>query len=464
VRVERVLIVRLHGSLVGSVGHPRNPRPPYPCKYLEALLLQEGRVGVRFVDGLVHPRAQAGLVARVRRDEPDVVVLQANTLDLDLLRGTTASLRALPKPPVTILVGQVLAAPDLVDLASLPGLDLAVPGEAEQRVLGILRALDAGRSVGSLRADLEGAPPAIVERPSSLPWLRFTRADLHDYRMHYPLRMARRARWGHLLTSRGCHGGCLFCSPVTRESYGSRLRLRDPGELLGEVRRLVGLGATVLSLDDDDFTASREHVLAFCDGLVGMGEPPRWICHARIDDLDAELIQRMAAAGCVLLRFGVEAASPAVLRTLRKTARADWAELAGEVFDRCHAAGMATTALVLLGNPDETLEQARASVELAHRLQPDMVQFHYFTPYPGSLAWERYGHRFPADAVGRLYHYAAPPVNLSAMGSGELEALYRQAYRGFLLRPGFLLQHARRYLRFYGHNPDILIDLLPHRS
>lgn len=462
--LDRVLILRLHGSLVGSVGHPRNPRPPYPCKYLEALLLQEGRVGVRFVDGLVHPRAQAGLVARVRRDEPDVVVLQANTLDLELLGSTTAALRALSRPPVTILVGQVLAAPGLVDVHSLPGLDLAVPGEAELEVLGILRGLAAGRSVDALRADLAGARPVVVDQPSSLPWPRFTRADLHDYRMHYPLRMAGRARWGHLLTGRGCPGGCLFCSPVTRESYGTRLRLRQPGELLGEVRQLVDLGATVLSLDDDDFTASRDHVLAFCDGLRGMSSPPRWICHARIDDLDPDLIERMAAAGCVLLRFGVEAAAPAVLRTLCKTPRSDWAELAQDVFDRCHAAGMATTALVLLGNPDETREQAEASIALVHRLRPDMVQFHYFTPYPGSPAWERYGHRFPADAVGRLYHYAAPPVNLSAMGADELEALYRRAYRGFLLRPGFLLGHARRYLPFYRHNPDLLFDLLPHRS
>jgi anaerobic magnesium-protoporphyrin IX monomethyl ester cyclase len=195
-----------------------------------------------------------------------------------------------------------------------------------------------------------------------------------------------------------------------------------------------------------------------------MPQPPRWICHARIDDLDPVLIERMARAGCALLRFGVEAASPEVLRTLRKTAREDWAELAQEVFDRCHAAGMATTALVLLGNPEETREQAEATVALARRLRPDMVQFHYFTPYPGSLAWERYRERFPPGVVERLYHYAAPPVNLSRMGDDELAALYRRAYRGFLLRPGFLLGHAARYLPFYMDNPDILLDLLPTGS
>ncbi len=463
-RVERVLIVRLHGALVGQVGHPRNPRPPYACKYLEALLLRDGCVRVGFVDGLVHPRAQAGLLAQVARLGPDVVVIQASSLDLDLLRATLAALRGLDQPPLTILMGQILAAPGLVDPATMVGLDLAVPGEAEERVYQILGELDRGRSLQALRAELEGTPPFLVQSPSQLPPLLFTRASLHDYRMHYPLRMLGRARWGHLLTGRGCPGACLFCSPVTRESYGTHLRLREPQELQAEVRGLVRLGATVLSLDDDDFTASRDHVLAFCEGLGRMADPPRWICHARIDDMDPELIERMAQAGCVLLRFGVEAASPAVLRTLRKTGRDDWAELAQEVFARCHGAGMATTALVLLGNPDESLEQAEQSVALAHALGPDMVQFHYFTPYPGSAAYERYRDQLPVEVVPQLYHYSAPPVNLSRMGDGELAELYRRAYRGFLLRPGFLLAHARRYLPFYWHNPDLLLDLLPRRS
>ncbi len=462
--LRRVLIVRLHGTLVGQVGHPRNPRPPYPCKYLEALLVRDGRFGVAFLDGLVHPRAQARLPQRVEGLEPDVVVLQANTLDLALLRDTLEALRALPRPPVTILIGQVLAAPGIVDVESMPGLDLAVPGEAEERVYRALCELDAGRSLDALRSEIELEPPAIVQRPGRLPHPLFTAADLHDYRMHYPLRMTGRARWGHLLSCRGCLGTCLFCSPVTRESYGRQLRLREPGELLDEVQGLVRLGATVLSIDDDDFTASREHVLAFCDGLERMVDPPRWIVHARIDDLDPSLIERMAAAGCVLLRFGVEAASPRVLRTLRKTAREDWAELAREVFTRCHAAGMATTALVLLGNPDETLEEAEASIALAHDLAPDMVQFHYFTPYPGSAAWERYADRLSSAVVPELYHYRAPPVNLSCMADADLEALFRGAYRGFLLRPGFLLEHARRYLPFYRDNPELVFDLLPRRS
>jgi len=459
--VQRVLIARLHGTLVGRVGHPRNPRPPYTVKYLEALLLRDPRIGVRFVDGLVHPRSQARLVQHIATLNPQVVVLQATTLDLPLLHSTLDALRALPEPPVTILVGQVLAAPGVVDIDAMPGLDLAVSGEAEQRVYRILQELDSGRTNDAIRDEYEHAGHAIVERPSQLPPLHFTRASLLDYRRHYPLRMRGRARWGHLLTGRGCPGGCLFCSPVTRESYGARLRLRDPGELLSELEGQLGLGATVFALDDDDFTASKPHVEAFCDGLQRMAAPPRWICHARIDDLDPSLIERMAAAGCVLMRFGVESASPRVLRTLNKTRRPDWAELARDVFARCHKAGVATSALVLLGNPDETRDEAESTIALARQLAPDMVQFHYFTPYPGSVAYQRYGHRIPTELVPSLYHYDTPPVNLSRMGDAELSALYRSAYRGHLLRPGFVLRHGIRYLPFYASNPDIFLDLLP---
>ncbi len=462
--MSRVLLVRLHGPLVGQVGHPRNPRPPYPLKYLEALLLRDGRFGVSLVDGLVHPRAQGRLLERIVSTRPEVLVLQANTTDLPLLEATTRAIARLPEPPVTVLVGQVLAAPDVLPEGGLAGVDLALQGEPEERAYRLICDLERGRSATTLRGELAGEGPSLVEEPSQLPPPRFSRADLHDYRMHYPLRMRGRARWAHLLTSRGCPGGCLFCSPITRESYGQRLRLRDPGELLGELRGLLGLGANVISLDDDDFTASPEHVWSFCDGLATLRDPPRWICHARIDDMSPALIERMAAGGCVLLRFGVEAASPRVLRTLGKSTHPDWASMAREVFDRCRAAGMATTALVLLGNPEETRAEAEASVALAHALRPDMVQFHYFTPYPGSEAWRRYGPRYEPGSVERMYHYAAPPWNLSELGDEELERLYRSAYRGFLLRPGFLLEHARRYLPFYRANPELVFDLLPRWS
>lgn len=452
-RVARVALIRLHGRLVGATGHPRNPRPPWTLAYLEALLLRDGRYGVRFHDQLTHPLPGARLAAWLGRWAPQVVVLQVTTLDLDALAEATAVIAALPERPVVLAVGQALA------LGTLPGVDLCLPGEAEERALGVIADLDAGRPVAPA-----GDGPALVEHPSRLPPPSWDRARLAAYPMHYPLRLAARARWGHLLTGRGCPGGCLFCSPVTRESYGTRLRLREPGEILAEVRALAALGVNVLSLDDDDFTASREHVLAFCEGLAGAAPGMRWICHARLDDLDASLMERMAAAGCVLLRFGVEAAAPRVLRILHKTQREDWEDLAKEVFHRARALGMATTALVLLGNPDETLEEAQRSIALARALQPDMVQFHYFTPYPGSPAFTRWREHIPPAAVPSLYHYRAPPVNLSRMSDEELAAIHGAAYRRVLLRPAFALAHLRTYAPFYRHNPGVLLDLLPQRS
>jgi radical SAM superfamily enzyme YgiQ (UPF0313 family) len=458
--VARVAGIRLHGHLVGATGHPRNPRPPWTLAYLESLLLRDGRFGVRFHDQLTHPLPAQRLRAWLTRWAPQVVVLQVTSLDLDALADAVAVLGALPEPPVVLAVGQALA----LGAAALPGVDLCLPGEAEERALAVIADLDRGRPVADLAAELATESPALVEQPSRLPAPPWGRARLAAYPMHYPLRMAAPARWGHLLTGRGCPGGCLFCSPVTRESYGARLRLREPVEIMAEVGTLARLGVNVLSLDDDDFTADREHVLAFCDGLVRTAPGTRWICHARLDDLDAPLMERMAEAGCVLLRIGVEAASPRVLRTLHKTTRADWEELALEVFSRARALGMATTALVLLGNPDETLEEAERSVALAGSLRPDMVQFHYFTPYPGSPAFARYRDRIPPEAVPALYHYRAPPVNLSRMSDPELTQIYHSAYRRILAHPGFVLTHLRTYAPFYLHNPGLLFDLLPHRS
>lgn len=459
-RARRVLLLRLHGARVAQVGHPRNARPPYPLKYIEALLEREGRFVSRLLDGLIEPLDMSALLAEVLVWEPDVLVVQATTLDLRELREFTVGLASSARPPGLVIgVGQALLAPERPG-GSLPGIDLLVQGEPEEFVLKLILGFDRGLTIQELREEIP-PEPMVVPDPNLLPHPRFSARELGAYRMHYPLRVPLRVRWGHILSSRGCPNQCLFCSPVTRESYGHRLRVRDPDDVLAEIEGLVRQGANLICFDDDNLSASREHLGALCEGIAARHLGLGWICHARLDDLDEPMIALLARSGCRLLRFGVEAASAEVLRTLRKTRIPDWEARARRVFAACREQGIGTTALLLLGNPGETLEEARQTLRLARDLRPDLVQFHYFTPYPGSPAFELYKDRIPEDQVPLLYHYDAPPLNLSQMSDEQLAAIYRSAYLGFLGRPAFLVEHLRTYLPFYLRNPGLLWESLP---
>jgi hypothetical protein len=89
---------------------------------------------------------------------------------------------------------------------------------------------------------------------------------------------------------------------------------------------------------------------------------------------------------------------------------------------------------------------------------------HFYTPYPGSKAWERYKHLIADSDSKEMFHYATPKFALSEVPIEELVKLRSAFYRRYILRPRFALDHLLKHWRFYLHNPDILQTLLGIRK
>lgn len=453
-----VLLLRLHGSLVGAAGHPRNCRPPWHLKYLERMLEDVG-CAVSLRDAMVAPAPTAALVREAQAAEAAVHVVHATTLDLPELRTYAQAVRGAGAPVLLLVVGQVTAAPEALD--GIAGVDAVVQGEPEEVVLAVVEALAAGASRAEALSAVP-AQPALVKDPDSLPLARYTPEELRAYRMDYPLPINKKVRWGHVLSSRGCPHPCVYCSPVTRETWGRNFRPRSAASVVEEVDSLVALGANAICFDDDDLTATPGHTRRLSEALAARDTVVPWIAHARIDDVDGPLLETMARGGCVLLRFGVEAASERVLDTLQKRhRRGGWAERARDVFAHCRRLGIATTGLFLVGNPGETRAEAEQTLQLALDIKPDLVQFHYFTPYPGSAAFAEYRDQLDEGDIERLYHYETPRVNPSQIPDDELHGLQRDFYLRYFGRPRFLARHALRYGPFYLRNPGVALRIAP---
>ena len=60
----------------------------------------------------------------------------------------------------------------------------------------------------------------------------------------------------------------------------------------------------VFKLNHDLFTVSRRKVLNFCETIASRRY--RWACSARVDCVDAGLLEAMQAAGCCSIYFGIE--------------------------------------------------------------------------------------------------------------------------------------------------------------
>jgi anaerobic magnesium-protoporphyrin IX monomethyl ester cyclase len=463
IKYKKILMIRLSSGAGGAVSFPRAVRPPYLLKYAQALLKSKGKYEIRLVDCLAAPLPTAQLAASTLLWNPDIIVTSSMTAESDILKEYCSTVRNNSVIPL-IAVGQGVTADET---GFCPGtVDLVLPGEAEEALVSFIEEFNRTASFGSAVSSCGRIPgkPFIVKNLDLLPFPEYSAEELRQYRFIYPLKISKKITWGHILSSRGCPNSCIFCSQVTRESYGEELRLRSAANVADEIERLLASGANTISFDDDNFTQEKSHVLALCREIEKRKLKFGWIAHARIDNVDDEMLSWMKRSGCVLLRYGIESGSNCIISLLCKTKLPDWNAAARDAFTRTRRAGIGTVALFLIGNPTETEEDIRRSIDLSLEIRPDVIQVSYFTPYPGSKAHGMYAGRMGGARFSEMYHYSAPAVNLSGLDARELEYFFGEFYRRFMLRPAFLLAHAARYLPFYFFNLGVLFELLRIRK
>lgn len=462
---EKVLLVRGSSTLMQKVKHPFHCLPPYTLKYIEALLMRENNCQSRLIDCMVYPVNIDMLVAQTLAWSPGIIVISANILNLKEARHY-ASLVKKQNDIFIILVGHFGASDFAEHLLSENNFDVIILGEAECEITSLIQRLlhsESTRDDEIRRYKLRqrgGREPFVVDDLDGLPFPVYTPQQLQEYNFLYPLKINKRVTWGHIISSRGCPGSCIFCSPVTRISYGKKLRSRSAGNIVEELAYLKKLGANIISFDDDDFTISREHVKAICREIQKRNLNIHWIAHARVDNMTFDLLKIMKEAGCIFLRFGIESGSERIIKVLGKTSSdIDWIQKSKEVFRDAQRLGIVTYALFIIGSPTESREEVEESLRLAKELAPDLIQVHFFTPYPGSVSYRQLKSDIKDKSLFAMYHYDVSVDNVSNIDSETLSKIQVDFYRNFFFRPNFLLRHFCKYIVFYFFNRKIFLRL-----
>ncbi|HAH19305.1 MAG: hypothetical protein A2Y00_07055 [Omnitrophica WOR_2 bacterium GWF2_43_52] len=454
-KFNKICLIRMDSRILKiTAGHPKHFSPPFTLKYIQALLAKNENFQVKLIDCIVTSVDLKNLLDRSLDWGTEVMVVSSTTHSRELAMQF-CSLVKMKKDVFVVAVGQGATAHSFDYCFPSSPFDVVLRGESEQEVISLLESLNSGENQQQIRETyrkkLNAKEVTLIWDLDSLPFPDYEDREIEAYRFFYPIRTWKRLRWGHILSSRGCHHGCIFCSQIIRETYGNKMRLRDPVKVVDEIEYLMGKGINIIAFDDDNFTASAQHVVAISSELIKRKLKIRWIAHARADELSIPLMHLMKKAGCVLLRFGIESASARIIRILKKNTRdTNWIETIENILRHCRKTGIATHALFMVGNPTETSEEIKATIQLAEILKPDLIQVHFFTPYPGSVIYENVcNHVIRNHQLSQMHHYAFPKVNLAYVDSDDLMMLRALFYRRFLLRPSFLLKHFSRYFLYY---------------
>jgi radical SAM superfamily enzyme YgiQ (UPF0313 family) len=184
-----------------------------------------------------------------------------------------------------------------------------------------------------------------------------------------------------IITSRGCPAACNFCAASKMFPGGVRYRNMDHVaseiEYLQSRQKLSGL-----KIFDSTFTASRDHVEAFCK----MVKPfkMKWECEIRADTVDYNLLRLMNDAGCYYINMGMETTNT---EHLKKIAKGITPRQVLSVLDMCTDIGIFTKVFFTFGHINQTFKECLDDIRF---IEDNKARIHFFAItvgmriYPGT--------------------------------------------------------------------------------
>ncbi len=449
---QNILLIRTPSQVFRYSSHPRCFRPPYHLKYLQSLLLERD-YGVKLIDGYIDILNERLLVNLLRRETYGFCVFSGTTHTVSRLLNLAKTVKDISSNTFVLAVGQHPTYESQDFIFKNSPIDYILKGEHEVEALNLIEKFSKNASFSLAKYIYDKGKKEdsinLIYNLDRLPFPLFTEKELNKYEFFLPLPIAKKVKWGHLLTSRGCPHECIFCSQMVRETFGKFVRYRSPKNVVDEMQLLKEKGVNVIVINDDSFTISFLHVIAICDEIMRRGLSINWIAHSRVDNVSLELLKRMQRAGCVFLRFGVESGSERIIAVLKKTKHNHkWWNQSIKAFELCKECKISTAAYFIIGNPGETEIDIEKSIDLAKKLKPDVLQLHFFTPYPGSPVFEFYKNKIGSNREV-LYHYSGRSFNPSRVPSFKLKKLQSRFYREIFFNLSYIKNHIKKYFIFY---------------
>lgn len=391
-------------------------------------------------------------VERIRPFDPELLILSTSTPSILNDLKVVRRLKEEFGKPIAIM-GTHASAEPLESLEMEPALDYCIIGEADRTVCKLAKLLQgeianpsdiAGLAFRTPdgKTDFQPEGPKITDL-DNIPWVSKT---YHKYLYSCYKRYFYGANLNPIiviLSGRGCPNRCSYCV-IPQTINGHVFRKRSPEDIVNELEYIVknfeDLGEVFF--EDDTFTADPKHVRAICELILERKLKITWSCNARAD-VPLDLLQLMKKAGGREMCVGFESASPEVLQNIHKGVKNT--DKAIEFTKNARKAGLLVHGCFMVGNPGDTPETLRMTLNYAKKLNPNTAQFYPIMAYPGTEAYKEalesgalktkdYGQWLDKDGFHRT------TIQRGELTSQALVDFCDKARREFYLRPSYIIR------------------------
>ncbi len=417
--------------------------PPFVLLQIASCLKAAG-FEVVFLDAQAEQRAvtdYADLLAGV-----DLVILSTSTMsftdDVEYIREVK---RLAPGARAAVFGSQPTFLPESV--LAFPEVDFAIRHEPYFAAVDLARAVAGDmpiEAVPNLSRRAQGggevvSAPEVFE--TDLDRLPIPDVDMLPRGVDYFNPIVTRLPYITTTTSWGCPGKCAFCTAPAFD--GPKVRFKTAGYVVRELAYYQEKGFREVYFRDDTFFVNPKRELAIFEGMRERGLDLAWIANARVGMISESMMESARAAGCHLIKFGIESGVQEILDRSRKGYKV---ERAVATFAAARRIGVDTHAHVMLGMPGETAETMERTIEyVVNTLRPTTATFGICTPYPGAPLFEEVRAVHPQIGDGTSVNLETLHLDgfynqfYTSLRPEELGRAVRRAYRRFYARPGYVL-------------------------
>ncbi len=367
-----------------------DPYPPLGLAYIAAVLEKKG-YKVRIVDMPPLKLNIKELENYVKKYTPSVVGITCVAANYAYCIRISEIIKAiLPKCIVIVGGPHVTFIPDIT-LKKFPSIDIVIRGEGEITMLEVVRTIERyGYDANRLRCVKgihfktdRGKIFHTMERDfiKDLDILPYPARHLLPMQVYKSL-----TKYTSIAASRGCPYNCIYCNASA--FWKHKVRLRKPFEIIKEIEYIKNnFGFTHFKFIDDNFLFPSKWSEKLLNSLEKLNV--KWICNARIDKINENIIRMASKAGCEKIVFGVETLSPVVQQIIKKNIKINRDNLL-KIIKFCHNNGIKTKLNFIVGLPMQTYEDIKQIYDLLSTNFIDEVSINPLTPYPGTYIFNHF--------------------------------------------------------------------------
>lgn len=419
---------------------------PIWLAYATGVLEQDG-FEVDLVDAPAEGLTLEDVLGMADEFKPGLVVIDTSTPSIQNDLRVAESIHARMPQTTILMVGPHVTAKPEETLRSNPAVRAVARGEYDYTVRDVARALEGGSDFSdvlglSYRTDdgeiVHNPNRPLIRDLDELPFVsevykRHLKVENYFYSITQYPEVA-------IITGRGCPYHCTYCVwPQTITGHGYRKRSVEnvAAEFEYVARELPQVKE--IFIEDDTLTVDQRRSQALAQELIRRGNRLPFTANSRAD-ISYETLRSLHEAGLRLVCVGFESGDQQVLDNIKK-------KITVEQFFQFREDARKAKVLVhgcfMAGNPGETKESLRKTLDLAKRLNPDTAQFFPIMIYPGTEAyeWASSNHYMLTDDYDQwltedgLHRTIVSQPGLSAE---EVVAWCDQARREYYLRPHFI--------------------------